>query len=87
MVFCTEFLDGWWSLEPLRKSCVRCGWCRAHGNIREEDARSNNPHVYCYSYKKHRSTMPKQNVGFLSDTSGGKEYFFFYRQLLTHHYV
>ena len=25
MVFCTEFLDGWWSWEPLR----RCGWCRA----------------------------------------------------------
>jgi len=29
MVFCTEFLDGWWSWEPLRRSCVRCGWCRA----------------------------------------------------------
>ena len=29
MVFCTEFLDGWWSWEPVRKSCVRCGWCRA----------------------------------------------------------
>jgi len=28
MVFCTEFLDGWWSWEPLRRSCVRCGWCR-----------------------------------------------------------
>ena len=28
MVFCTEFLDGWWSWEPLRMSCVRCGWCR-----------------------------------------------------------
>jgi len=27
MVFCTEFLDGWWSWEPLRRSCVRCGWC------------------------------------------------------------
>ena len=27
MVFCTEFLDGW-SWEPLRRSCVRCGWCR-----------------------------------------------------------
>ena len=24
MVFCTEFLDGWWSWEPLRRSCVRC---------------------------------------------------------------
>ena len=22
MVFCTEFLDGWWSWEPLRRSCV-----------------------------------------------------------------
>jgi len=28
-VFCTEFLDGWWFWEPLRRSCVRCGWCRA----------------------------------------------------------
>ena len=28
MVFCTEFLDGWWSWKPLRRSCVRCGWCR-----------------------------------------------------------
>ena len=22
MVFCTEFLDGWWSLEPLRGLCT-----------------------------------------------------------------
>ena len=29
MVFCTEVLVGWWSWEPLRRSCVRCGWCRA----------------------------------------------------------
>jgi len=29
MVFCTEFLDGWWSWEPLRRSCVRFGRCRA----------------------------------------------------------
>jgi len=28
MVFCTKFLDGWWSWEPLRRSFVRCGWCR-----------------------------------------------------------
>ena len=34
MVFCTEFLDGWWSWEPLRRSCVRCLCCRAHGTIR-----------------------------------------------------
>ena len=35
MAFCTEFLDGWWSWEPLRRSCVRCGWCRAtHGHNR-----------------------------------------------------
>jgi hypothetical protein len=27
MVFCTEFLDWWWSWEPLRRLCVRCGWC------------------------------------------------------------
>ena len=27
--FCTEFVNGWWSWEPLRRSCVRCGWCRA----------------------------------------------------------
>jgi len=25
MVFCTEFVDGWWSREQLRRSCVRCG--------------------------------------------------------------
>ena len=25
MVCCTEFLDGWWSWELLRRSCVRCG--------------------------------------------------------------
>ena len=31
MVFCTEYVDGWWSWEPL---FVRCGWCRAHGTIR-----------------------------------------------------
>jgi len=29
MVFCTEFVDGWWSWEPLLRSCVQCGWCRA----------------------------------------------------------
>ena len=28
MVFCTEFVDGWWSWQPLRRSCVRCGWWR-----------------------------------------------------------
>jgi len=22
MVFCTEFMGGWWSLQPLRKSCI-----------------------------------------------------------------
>ena len=32
-VFCTEFVDGWWSWEPLRRSCVRFGWRRAHGTI------------------------------------------------------
>ena len=26
MAFCTESLDRWWSWEPLRRSCVRCGW-------------------------------------------------------------
>jgi len=41
MVFCTEFLDGWWSSEPLRGSCVRCGWCRArHHPHRTHDSRS-----------------------------------------------
>ena len=29
MVLCTEFLDGWWSWEPLHRSCVWCGLCRA----------------------------------------------------------
>jgi len=37
MVFCTEFLGGWWSLEPLRKSCVDSIWnVMAHGDSREE---------------------------------------------------
>ena len=27
-VLCTEFVDGWWFWEPLRRSCVRCGWWR-----------------------------------------------------------
>ena len=41
MVFCTEFLDGWWSCEPLCRSCVRCGWCRAlHHPHRTHDQRS-----------------------------------------------
>jgi len=25
MVFCTRFVDGWWSWEPLRRSCGRFG--------------------------------------------------------------
>jgi len=29
MVFCTQFVDGWWSWEPLRRSCVGFVWCRA----------------------------------------------------------
>jgi len=29
MAFRTEFLDWWWSWEPLQRSCVRCGWCTA----------------------------------------------------------
>jgi len=29
MVFCTEYVDGWWSWEPLHMSCVRCRWCHA----------------------------------------------------------
>ena len=29
MVFCTEFLDGWWSWEPLRRSC--CTVRMVHG--------------------------------------------------------
>jgi len=29
MVFCTECLEGWWSWQPSRRSCVRCGWCHA----------------------------------------------------------
>jgi len=28
LVSCTEFLDGWWSWEPLRRSCVRCYFMR-----------------------------------------------------------
>ena len=46
MVFCTEFSDGWWSWEPLRGSCVRCGWCRAL----HHPHRTNNPMWNsCYS--------------------------------------
>jgi len=43
MVFCTEFLDGWWSWEALRRPCVRCGWCRAVARYhphRKHDLRS-----------------------------------------------
>jgi len=41
MVFCTEFVDGWWSWEPLRGSCVRCAWCRAqHHPHHTHDPRS-----------------------------------------------
>ena len=41
MVFLTEFLDGWWSWQPLRRSCVRCGWCRARQHThRTHDLRS-----------------------------------------------
>jgi hypothetical protein len=29
MVFCTEFVGEWWSWEPLRRSCARCGCCTA----------------------------------------------------------
>ena len=28
-VWFSEFLDGWWSWEPLPRLCVRCGWCMA----------------------------------------------------------
>jgi len=28
-VFCTQYVDGWWSWQPLHRSCVRFGWCRA----------------------------------------------------------
>jgi hypothetical protein len=41
IVFCTEFLDGWWSWEPLCRSCVQCGWCHAwHHLHRTHDLRS-----------------------------------------------
>jgi hypothetical protein len=26
-VFCTQFVDGWWSWEPLRRLCIRFGRC------------------------------------------------------------
>jgi len=31
-----EFLGGWWSWEPPRRSCFQCGWCRdgADGAVR-----------------------------------------------------
>jgi len=38
LVFHTEFLDGWWSWEPLRRSCVRCGWCRAPSCTRNKSS-------------------------------------------------
>jgi len=34
MVFCTQFVDGWWSWYPLCRSCVWFGWCQLHGTIR-----------------------------------------------------
>ena len=40
MVFCTEFLDGWWSWELLRRSGVRCGLCARHHPHRTHDPRS-----------------------------------------------
>ena len=30
MVFCTQYVDGWWSWELLHRLCVRFGWCRTH---------------------------------------------------------
>ena len=36
LVFCTEFLDGWWSWEPLRRSCLRM----VHHPHRTHDLRS-----------------------------------------------
>jgi len=82
MVFCTEFVGGWWSWEPLRKLCVWCGrtihttyaaayapeTCRAKNTsiklpcciklaftlFHEEDARSNNPHVFSTVFRPAR---------------------------------
>jgi len=42
MVFCSEFLDGWWSWQTVSKSCVRCGWCRAtQSHDTPDDGRKN----------------------------------------------
>ena len=41
--FLHRVLDGWWSWEPLRRSCVGCGWCSAtarHHPHRTHDLRS-----------------------------------------------
>ena len=42
MVFCTEFVDGWWSWELLRRSCVRCGWCSAAARHHPHRKKSHN---------------------------------------------
>ena len=50
VVFCTEFLEGWWSWEPLLRSCVRCGWCRtapsAPYTVRPDPARKLSANLY-----------------------------------------
>ena len=33
-VFCTEFVDGRWSWEPLRRLCGRCRATQSHGTVR-----------------------------------------------------
>ena len=55
MVFCTEFLDGWWSWEPLRRSCVRCGWCRAAPSTHFFLSERSNFTLVChlYSYRSY----------------------------------
>jgi len=44
MVFCTEFLDGWWSWEPLYRSCVRCRLCRATRELRHDQRSGSQNH-------------------------------------------
>ena len=58
MVFCTEFLDGWWSWQPLRRSCVQRGWCRvistAHTTYAEALKTSTHPKTHIPPHPGHQ---------------------------------
>jgi len=57
MVFCNEFLEGWLSWEPLRRSCVRCGWCRAVA--RHHPHRTHDPHSGSQDHHPSKNSVQK----------------------------